>query len=85
MPGNAWHWWKKSGATAPTSRFIWLNSVDHVEEHATFLGNVVYTTKYNLATFLPKALFEQYRYRCSSAAVPATQLLQLAVETPPFG
>lgn len=27
-----------------------------------FLGNYVSTTKYNLLTFLPKALFEQYRY-----------------------
>ena len=59
MPG--WPWWRKAGATAPASRFIWLNSADHTEEHAAFRGNVVYTTKYNLATFLPKALFEQYR------------------------
>ena len=58
----AWQWWKNAGATAPASRFIWLNSADHAEEHAAFRGNVVYTTKYNLATFLPKALFEQYRW-----------------------
>ena len=30
--------------------------------HKKFKGNRVSTTKYNLFTYLPKALYEQYRY-----------------------
>lgn len=30
-------------------------------QHAEYLGNHTTTSKYNLLTFLPKALFEQYR------------------------
>ena len=29
--------------------------------HKRFKGNYVSTTKYNLATYLPKALYEQFR------------------------
>ena len=35
--------------------------------HKGFKTNVTSTTKYNLFTYLPKALFEQYRY---SRALP---------------
>ncbi len=31
------------------------------DPHAQYLGNYTRTTKYTLITFLPKALYEQYR------------------------
>lgn len=39
-------------------RIISVNK-GHVHEH--FKGNYTSTTKYNPATYLPKALFEQFR------------------------
>lgn len=39
-------------------RIIRVNK-GHVHEH--FKGNYTSTTKYNPATYLPKALFEQFR------------------------
>lgn len=55
----------KPAANEP--RVITVNK-GHVHEH--FKGNYTSTTKYNLVTYFPKALFEQFRYaanRCACA------------------
>ena len=44
--------------------------------HKGYKSNATSTTKYNLFTYFPKALFEQYRYpRCQrgAASIPAGQ------------
>ena len=53
---------------AATSRVLRLNEPPAPGARAPFAGNSVSTTKYNLATFLPKALFEQYRCALPAAA-----------------
>ncbi|XP_021747972.1 phospholipid-transporting ATPase 3-like [Chenopodium quinoa] len=45
---------------APTHRTIYCNDRD-TNSLAKFKGNSVSTTKYNVLTFLPKGLFEQFR------------------------
>ncbi|KAL5725371.1 P-type phospholipid transporter [Ranunculus cassubicifolius] len=45
---------------APTFRTIFCNDRDSNYQHR-FRGNSVSTTKYNVLTFLPKGLFEQFR------------------------
>ncbi|KAH9606858.1 hypothetical protein KSS87_020266 [Heliosperma pusillum] len=45
---------------APTHRTIYCNDRD-ANSLARFKGNSVSTTKYNVITFLPKGLFEQFR------------------------
>ena len=51
---------KKAAAALPNHqpRVLSVNS-GHV--HKDFKDNFVSTTKYNIATYLPKALFEQFR------------------------
>ncbi|BDA43575.1 Phospholipid-transporting ATPase 10 [Coccomyxa sp. Obi] len=46
-------------------------SVNEAHKHADFKGNYVSTTKYNVFTYFPKALFEQFR--------PITTFLPLAL------
>ena len=48
----------KPAANEP--RIITVNK-SHLHEH--YKGNYTSTTKYNPATYLPKALFEQFRYK----------------------
>ncbi|RCV21538.1 hypothetical protein SEVIR_4G165700v4 [Setaria viridis] len=43
------------------SRVVYVNEPDRLEEGFSYPLNEVSTTKYNLATFLPKSLFEQFR------------------------
>lgn len=46
-------------------RVVYVNEThqEHAKaHHKSYSGNYVSTTKYNLLTFLPKALFEQYRW-----------------------
>ncbi|AQK84052.1 putative phospholipid-transporting ATPase 9 [Zea mays] len=48
--------------TVGFSRVVYVNEPDRLEEEGfSYLLNEVSTTKYNLATFLPKSLFEQFR------------------------
>ncbi|KAL5200643.1 hypothetical protein ABZP36_021846 [Zizania latifolia] len=48
--------------TTGFSRVVYVNEpARHEEEHFRYQLNEVSTTKYNLATFLPKSLFEQFR------------------------
>lgn len=46
---------------AEAHRHIPLGSSLDTEEHLPYRGNYASTTKYTLLTYLPKALFEQYR------------------------
>ena len=48
----------RSPYPAGQPRSIRLNAGD---PHKLFKGNYVSTTKYNVVTYLPKALFEQFR------------------------
>jgi hypothetical protein len=41
-------------------RVLSVNDDGHV--HKDFKGNYVSTTKYNILTYFPKALFEQFRF-----------------------
>ncbi|WVZ81117.1 hypothetical protein U9M48_028533 [Paspalum notatum var. saurae] len=48
--------------TVGFSRVVYVNEPHRLEEEGfSYLLNEVSTTKYNLATFLPKSLFEQFR------------------------
>ncbi|KAJ1259371.1 hypothetical protein BS78_10G149300 [Paspalum vaginatum] len=48
--------------TVGFSRVVYVNEPHRLEEEGfSYLPNEVSTTKYNLATFLPKSLFEQFR------------------------
>lgn len=55
------------GQSEEGTREVLINS-GHL--HHGYKGNYTSTTKYNLLTFLPKALFEQYRCVC----MPSTRL-----------
>ena len=48
----------KKDAGAAEKRVVHINTGEHDKHYA---GNATSTTKYNVWTFLPKALFEQYR------------------------
>ena len=48
----------KKAQAEQAARVIQINDGVH---HKEFKGNYVSTTKYNIITYLPKALFEQYR------------------------
>jgi phospholipid-translocating ATPase len=47
--------------TVGFSRVVYVNEPDRLEDGFSYPPNEVSTTKYNLATFLPKSLFEQFR------------------------
>jgi phospholipid-transporting ATPase len=49
---------KNSAKREPVKRIVHINSGEHDKNYA---GNYTSTTKYSIWTFLPKALFEQYR------------------------
>ena len=57
LPSSAFAARHKNVTNEP--RVITLNK-DHAHEH--YKGNYTSTTKYNVVTYFPKALFEQFRY-----------------------
>lgn len=57
MPCPPWMW-LCGEAIVETKREIPINTGEH---NRLYDGNYTSTTKYNLLTFIPKALFEQYR------------------------
>ncbi len=64
-----------------TTRTVEVNSPSPNPDYA---NNETSTTKYNLLTFLPKALFEQYRFCCDDARrrlSPSNQLCARAGES----
>lgn len=73
---------KKVAAALPNHQPRVLSVNDgHVRKE--FKGNFVSTTKYNIVTYLPKALFEQFRYEplqltTMHAHLAASHMLMLA-------
>lgn len=52
----------RGGAAASEHRLILVNQdLASKHPHKHFKNNYVSTTKYNVATYLPKALYEQFR------------------------
>lgn len=68
---------------ARTTREVNLNNGD---PHKLYRANNTSTTKYNLATFLPKALFEQYRWAFIVIAIKLKQTswYPANLDHPPF-
>ena len=46
---------------AGSTRRLWCNDADRTRQMHHYAENRICTAKYNLLTFLPKALFVQYR------------------------
>ena len=57
---------QKSATAEQPARVLNLGELKAQKDHK---GNYVSTTKYNVITYFPKALFEQYRYCCILTSV----------------
>lgn len=51
--------WRQKHAQQHADRVVVHPAI--TEEQRKYVGNKTTTTKYNLLTFIPKSLFEQYR------------------------
>lgn len=71
-------------AKEEASRKIYVNIADSSREYADFVPNKIRTAKYNIVTFLPKNLFEQFR-RIANFYFLVLVLLQLVPELTQIG